>query len=77
MSKYVVGGMQSKLGSKLPTSDMPDGMLGLLMTGKAPSEKQPNCRKGWEYKGADAVRDFLGASLSAFYPADWPDTSRS
>ena len=45
-SKYVVRGMQSKLGSKCPTSDMPDGMLGLLMRGKAPSEKPTVGRAG-------------------------------
>ncbi|CAE7755824.1 unnamed protein product, partial [Symbiodinium necroappetens] len=72
-SNYVVRAMQSKLGRELPTSDMPDGMLGLLVRGNAPAKnRQPRLRNGWEYKTAADIRDFLGASLSALYPADWP-----
>ena len=77
-SKLVVRGLQSKLGKNVPASDMPDGMLGLLVRGNAPAQRmQPRLRNGWEYKTADAIRDFLGASLSALYPADWPGTPRS
>ena len=77
-SKFVVRGLQSKLGKDVPASDMPDGMLGLLMRGNAPPEDgQPKYRQGWKYKGADAIRDFLGASLSALYPAAWPGAPRS
>ena len=77
-SKLVVRGLQSKLGKDVPASDMPDGMLGLLMRGDAPAMgTQPKRRLGWVYKGADAIHEFLGASLSALYPADWPDTPRS
>ena len=77
-SELVVRGLQSKLGNKVPASDMPDGILGLLVRGNAPANsKPPTLRKGWEYKTADEIRDFLGASLSALYPADWFSTPRS
>ncbi|CAE7608946.1 unnamed protein product [Symbiodinium sp. KB8] len=77
-SELVVRGLQSKLGKDLPASDMPDGMLGLLMRGNAPAQStQPRQRTGWEYRSADAIREFLGASLSALYPSDWPRTDGS
>ena len=77
-SELVLRGLQSKLGKDCPASNMPDGMLGLLMRGDAPAQStQPRQRTGWEYRSADAIRDFLGASLSALYPADWPGTPRS
>ena len=74
-SNYVVRGVQDKLGRTVPSADMPDGMLGLLMRGKAPSTgKQDN---GWVYPSSVDIRDFLGASLSALYPSDWPLTDGS
>ena len=77
-SELVVRGLQSKLGKDLPASDMPDGMLGLLMRGNAPAQStQPRQRTGWEYRSADAIREFLGASLSALYPSDLPRTDGS
>ena len=77
-SEYVVGAVQDKLGRLLPQKDMPAGMHGLLMRGKAPSTRsQPKKRKGWEYPSSREIRDFLGASLSALYPSDWPLTDGS
>ncbi|CAE7763956.1 unnamed protein product, partial [Symbiodinium necroappetens] len=70
-SNYVVRGLQDKLGGRtaVPSADMPDGMLGLLMRGKAPSTGKQ--AKGWVYPSSRDIRDFLGASLSALYPSDW------
>ena len=62
-SNYVVRGVQDKLGRTVPSAEMPDGMLGLLMRGKAPSTGKQ--AKGWVYPRSRDIRDFLGASLSA------------
>ncbi|CAE7284835.1 unnamed protein product [Symbiodinium sp. CCMP2456] len=67
-SNCVVRGVQMKLGRTVPS--MPHDMLGLVMRGRAPSTGKR--AKGWVYPSSGDIRDFLGASLSALYPSDWP-----
>ena len=73
-SKQLFNGIQDKLGSATPNHDVPEWFEnGFLFRGRAPEkDTTPRNRTGWTYKGAEAIREFLGVSLTAAYPADWP-----
>ncbi|CAJ1449594.1 unnamed protein product [Effrenium voratum] len=69
----LVRGMQAKLGSAYPKQDMPLGMLGLLFRGKAPETSGNPKRQRWNYVAAGDIERFLGTSLTAAYPENWPN----
>ena len=69
-------GMQAKLGSAYPKQDMPLGMLGLLFRGKAPETSGNPKRQRWNNVAAGDIESFLGTSLTAAYPENWPNLTR-
>ena len=73
-SKQVFNGIQDKLGSATPNQNVPHWFEnGFMFRGHAPEkDTTPRDRIGWTYKGAEDIRGFLGASLTAAYPANWP-----
>ncbi|CAJ1392801.1 unnamed protein product [Effrenium voratum] len=67
-----VTAIQAKLGKAIPKQDMPQGMLGLLFRGQAPAATRVDPWQRWEYLTARDFASFLGKSLTAACPGNWP-----
>ncbi|CAJ1330691.1 unnamed protein product [Effrenium voratum] len=68
----IVTAIQAKLGKAIPKQDMPQGMLGLLFRGQAPATTRVDPWQRWEYLTARDFASFLGKSLTAACPGNWP-----
>jgi hypothetical protein len=65
-------GLQAKQGSSVVKENAPDGWLGFLFRGNAPSSAGRVKKVGWTYLTSEEVADFIPFSLQQLLPARWP-----
>ena len=65
-------GLQAKQGSSVVKENAPDGWLGFLFRGNAPTSAGHVQKVGWTYLTNEDVTDFIPFSLHQLLPARWP-----